>query len=132
MIRPLKQTDYMAAKHIFQENFHSTEEPHFISAWRKRTPEKCLGYWHTNVLIAAAIVGANKLHYIYTHNNFKGNGVGTRLLKAVLEQNPNIYLTPVANTDIQRWYIHHGFHLSQQMGEYKIFVRHAHNTRKIR
>jgi GNAT superfamily N-acetyltransferase len=130
MIRPLKQTNYTVTKRLFQEAFNMSEDPYFITAWRKRNIDATLGYWIHGTLVGAAIVSAGCLHYIYIHNEHRGGGVGTKLLKAVLTACPNIYLTPIDDLDIRRWYVENGFHLYTEIGAYRIYVRHTHDLRR--
>ena len=129
MIRELKQTDYVAAKRIFQESFVDSEDPHFVNAWRNRDPSATLGYWYKDTLMGAGIVSNNKLEYIFTHELCRGNGVGTRLLHAILSVCPNLHLVPVDEPAIRAWYIKHGFRLSSQRGDRQVYVRHTHDLR---
>ena len=130
MIRQLKQTDYTAAKRLFYNIFDQSEDPHFKKAWKKRDPEATLGIWSSGALLGAAIVSNNFLNYIYIDSSHRGGGTGTALLQAVLSVCPNIYLTPVNDPDVYRWYVKHGFHLSSIEGETRIYVRHRHNLRE--
>ena len=132
MIKPLKQTDYTVAKRLFQDTFDLTEDPNFITAWAHRDEQASLGYWDDDVLVGAAIVGDGKLHYIYTHDAYRGSGLGTRLLKAVIARCPTIHLTPVDEPGVQQWYVKHGFHLSRQEGAYRMYARHTHDLRNHR
>jgi len=129
MIKPLKQTDYVVAKRLFQEVFDMSEEPSFVTAWRSRDQEASHGYWIADVLVGAAIVSKNRLEYIFMHDACRGKGTGTQLLQSVIAACPTIHLTPVDDPDVQRWYIKHGFRLSTEKGAYRIYARHTHDTR---
>lgn len=129
MLRPLNQTDYAITKQLFLEVFDVTELPYFIRAWNSREENATLGYWKKGALLGAAIVGANKLHYIFTHKAYRGSGIGTRLLYAVLARSPTIHLTPVDDPEVQQWYVKHGFQLSSDLNGYRVYVRHAYNLR---
>ena len=129
MLRPLNQTDYAITKQLFMETFDTSELPHFIRAWESRDENATLGYWKKGALLGATIVGANKLHYIFTHATFRNSGIGTRLLYAVLAQTPTIHLTPVDDPEVQQWYVKHGFHLSQDRNSYRVYVRHTYKLR---
>ncbi len=129
MIRPLKQTDYMVSKRIFQEVFETYMDPYFITAWPSRKRNASLGYWCKGVLVGIAIVVDKELAYICMHPEFRGDGAGTQLLNAVLAVCPTIHLTPVDDPSVKRWYTKHGFALSQKRGAYEVFARHEHNTR---
>jgi len=125
----LKQTDYSVVKHLYQDIFDLSEDPHFINAWRQRDTESSIGCFDRGVLVGAAIVGKSFLKYIFVHRDYQSAGIGSRLLRAVLQNTPNIHLTPVADTKIQAWYIKHGFNPSYEDGDYRIFTRHTHNLR---
>lgn len=130
MITPLKQTDYVLVKRLFQDIFDMSEEPYFIAAWSARNPDASVGVWHEDTLLAAAIVtsrfeGAYRLEYIFTHPSRKGEGIGSRLLQHVLDHCPHIHLTSVEDPRIHAWYIKKGF---RQTSNY-IFTRHSHNLR---
>lgn len=129
MIQPLKQTDYMVAKQLFQEVFESCGEPYFIKAWASRSRPSSLGYWVKGVLVGIAIVVDKELEYIGMHPDFRGDGSGTQLLNAVLDVCPTIHLSPVDDPAVKKWYAKHGFALSQKRGAYEVFARHEHNTR---
>jgi GNAT superfamily N-acetyltransferase len=131
MILTLKQTDYSAVKHLYQDIFDLSEDPHFIEAWRQRDTESSIGCFDRGVLVGAAIVGKSFLKYIFVHKNYQSEGIGSQLLRAVLRKMPNIHLTPVSDPKIQAWYIKHGFNLSYEEGEYRIFTRHTHNLRSL-
>jgi GNAT superfamily N-acetyltransferase len=130
MITPLKQTDYAVAKRIFQETFVESEDSYFASAWKNRNEDATLGYWHKGTLMGAGIVSNNKLEYIFTHELCRGNGVGTRLLYAILKVCPNLHLVPVDDPAIRAWYIKHGFRLSSHRGDRQVYVRHTHDLRQ--
>jgi GNAT superfamily N-acetyltransferase len=125
----LKQTDYSVVKHLYQDIFDLSEDPHFINAWRQRDTESSIGCFDRGVLVGAAIVGKSFLKYIFVHRDYQSAGIGSRLLRAVLQKTPNIHLTPVADTKIQAWYIKYGFNPSYEDGDYRIFTRHTHNLR---
>jgi len=129
MIRALKQTDYAVTKQLFHDVFDMSEDPHFVAAWASRNLSASLGFWINEVLVGAAIVGDNKLHYIFTHDAYRGKSIGTRLLRAVISLTPTIHLTPVDDPEVQQWYVKHGFRLSTDIDGYRVYVRHEHNLR---
>jgi len=129
MIRPLKQTDYMVTKRLFQKVFFLTEDPHFVTAWARRDTDASVGYWISDVLVGAAIVRGSKLEYIFTNDTFRGHGIGTHLLNTVIKQCPNLYLTPVDDPAVRQWYSKHGFRMTTEIDDYRIYTRHTHNVR---
>jgi GNAT superfamily N-acetyltransferase len=123
MIRTLKQTDYARTKQLFEEVFYMAEIPHFVSAWRNR--DNSPSVWKNGVLVGAAIVGKNKLHYIFIHDEYRDHGIGTQLLKAVMAIYPTIHLQSVDDPIVKQWYLKNGFRLSRDC----VYVRHEHNLR---
>jgi GNAT superfamily N-acetyltransferase len=130
MIRPLGQTDYMVTKRLFQEVFSLSEDSYFPAAWATRDTNASVGYWNSDVLIGAAIVKANKLEYIFMNHMFRGNGIGTHLLHTVIQRCPNLHLTPVDDPNVRRWYAKHGFRMTTEINDYRIYTRHTHNVRR--
>jgi len=129
MIRPLKQTDYTVVKHLSQSVFAASEEPYFREAWLLRT-NASLGYWQSGALLGATLCTPGKLEYIFVHGDYRGSGIGTQLLHATLKQCPTLYLVPVDDPVVHRWYVKNGFRLSQHQESYRVYVRHTHNLRK--
>jgi len=129
MIADLKQTHYTAAKRLHQDIFSIEEDPYFKSAWKNRDRKASLGFWEEGSLVGAAICSRGKLEYIYVHHAYRGSGIGTQLLHAVLEISPNIYLVSVNDSDVHRWYVKNGFRLSQHKGDFRIYVKHSYNLR---
>ena len=123
MIRTLKQTDYAVTKQLFEDVFYMSELPNFIAAWTSRSDSPSI--WKNGVLVGAAIVGPNKLHYIFIHNDYRDHGIGTKLLKAVVAAYPTIHLISVDDPKVKQWYVKNGFHESVDC----VYVRHEHNLR---
>jgi GNAT superfamily N-acetyltransferase len=129
MIADLKQKHYTSAKRLHQDIFSLAEDPYFIHAWKNRDRKKSIGFWEDETLVGAAICSHRKLEYIYVHQAYRGGGIGTQLLQAVLAISPNIYLVSVNDSAVHRWYVKHGFRLSQHKGDFRIYVRHSYNLR---
>jgi GNAT superfamily N-acetyltransferase len=130
MIKPLKQTDYIITKKLFQNVFNISEDPYFIKAWATRNKLKTVGYWDDEELVAAAIVtsrlkGINCLEYIFTNPLRKGEGIGTTLLQYVIEQCSNLHLLAAEDERVHAWYIKNGFHATSA----NIFTRYPYNLR---
>jgi GNAT superfamily N-acetyltransferase len=79
-------------------------------------------------LLGFALVVDNYVHYLAVHNSLQGLGLGTLLLRKILEKcidmNISLQLCPVEN--MIRWYCKHGFYGTND-GE---LVFHTHNTRR--
>ena len=129
MIRSLKQTDYASVKHLFQELFDLSEDPKFVKAWTHRS--RSIGFFDRGVLVGAAIVRNTFLEYIFVSRLYQSAGIGSQLLRSVLKVTPNIHLLPVSDEAVQKWYFKHGFRLSVQEGDYRIFTRHTHALRSL-
>lgn len=130
-VRPLRDTDYHSARHMFNNVFDMCEDTHFVRAWKRRDVEKSLGVWYdTNTLAAVAVVtDGNMLAYIFVDPYFQKKGYGTTLLRAVLDTSPSLRLVPVNNDDVIRWYESHGFKLSRRSGDRSVYVRRAYLLR---
>jgi len=131
MIRPLRQTDYAAAKRMFHDTFDQSEDPYFVEAWRHRSSS--LGVWVSGVLVGVALISGlthnSMLRYIYIHEEYRSSGIGTQLLQSVMDANPNLHLVPVDAPEIIRWYEKNGFTLSSRDGPRRVYVRHRHALR---
>jgi GNAT superfamily N-acetyltransferase len=130
MIKPLKQTDYVITKKLFQDVFNISEDPYFIKAWANRCTPKTVGYWDNEELVAAAIVtsrlkGIYKLEYIFTNPLRKGEGIGTQLLQDVIDQCSNLHLLAAEDERVHAWYIKNGFHATSA----NIFTHYPYNLR---
>lgn len=129
MIRSLKQTDYASVKHLFQDLFDISEDPKFVNAWVHRS--RSIGFFDRGVLVGAAIVRKTFLDYIFVSPLYQNAGIGSQLLRSVLKVTPNIHLLPVDDAAVQKWYFKHGFRLSVQDGDYRVFTRHTHALRSL-
>ena len=133
MIRVLCDTDYMVVKTLFSRNFHISEAPYFKEAWRNRTHDKSFGLWMEGCIIGLAIVCDTKLEYICIEPSQQGSGWGSFLIQHVLSVCPTLYLNPVDDPVLCRWYERHGFQLSNEdecpSSTRRCYVRHQHDTR---
>ena len=109
-----------------------SEDTYLPIVWRQRDADASLGVWSHGALLAAALVRDYCLEYIFVDPIAQGDGVGSSLLAAVLERRPALHLTPVNDGRVIRWYERHGFHLSSQAGERRVYVRHTYNLRPRR
>jgi ribosomal protein S18 acetylase RimI-like enzyme len=138
-IKPLICLDYKSIRDIFSVLFCESEDANFAYAWRHRTRDLSLGIYKNSDLLGFALVVGNKLAFIGIHYQFQSYGLGSLLLKAVLQRAfaacRNIYLTPVDNELVIRWYVKHGFQLthvgpSATPGlKYLIYNNHRYATR---
>jgi hypothetical protein len=95
MLRPLKAQDYVPVKRLFHNTFSVSEDDKFVSAWRYRDKDASFGLWDRGALLGATIVRGTCLEYIFLYTVCHGGGLGTTLLKAVIERIPAIHLTSV-------------------------------------
>ena len=126
MIRPLMDTDYVVVKQLFLSLFYPTDE--FRRVWASRCKEASLGLFQGG-LIGFALVRGHKLEYICIDESHQNNGWGSVLLQKVLLQCPNLYLIPVENPAVCRWYEKQGFHLENSAA--RRYVRHTHQLRNV-
>ena len=126
MIRPLLDTEYVVVKQLFLSLFYSTDE--FRRVWDSRYKEASLGLFQGG-LIGFALVRGHKLEYICIDESHQNNGWGSVLLQSVLLQCPNLYLIPVENPAVCRWYEKQGFHLENS--DARRYVRHTHHLRNV-
>jgi GNAT superfamily N-acetyltransferase len=133
MIRPLHDNDCRQVRELFQRIFDRSEYKYYANIWEERTTELCLSIWNKKELHAAALVRNHKLEYIFVHESYRSSGIGTKLLRAILQKCPSLYLVPVNDERIIRWYESMGFSLSSITGECKCYVHHPYATRsKVR
>ena len=129
MIRLLRDTDQFITRQLFHSIFRCDDPSYFTDLWKSRDSAKSIGEWSNGVFLGAAIVSRNKLEYIFVDTNHHGTGIGTRLLSKIIELCPNIYLNPIDDPNLIRWYERNGFHLSSQKGSHRCYVRTSHMLR---
>jgi GNAT superfamily N-acetyltransferase len=129
-ILPLREQDYSDVCKIFKDCFDLEEFPYtqFKEIWDSRVKETC-GYFLNCKLVAFAIViEKRKIKYLYFFGvtpELQMNGIGTKILKHILEKVPSIYLWPISDR-LKRWYERHGFYRTSS-GYYNY---HKYRTRK--
>ena len=138
-IRPLTCLDYKEIQEIFTSLFTESEDKKFTTAWRNRTKGLSMGIYKNKDLVGFALVQGSQLAYIGIHPSYQAFGLGSKLLRNVLEQafekGQNIYLTPVNNQRVIQWYMKHGFALSHSGPSnipdvpYLIYNAHKYATR---
>ncbi len=116
MIRTLKQTDYAAVKRLFIEIFDTCEDKYLVPAWKGRTPAASVGFWRHGALLGCAIVRDSYLEYIFVSETCRGEGIGSRLLDAVLTACPALQLMPVDDPKVVGWYLSRGFTVYEDDG----------------
>lgn len=135
MIRCLRDTDYHVVKQLFEKVFHLSEMSYFTEAWKDRSQPCSVGLWREGVLIGMAIVCDNKLEFLCIDPRHQGQGWGSKLLCHVMENCPSLYLIPVDDPVLCKWYERHGFHLSHELEmsdcTMRYYVRHPYSTRSI-
>lgn len=133
MIRLVLDTDYAICKDLFQSIFHPSIHGHFPAVWKRRS--ESLGLWVHGALIGFALVSENKLEYICINESQQGRGLGSRLLHAVMSLYPALYLVPVDDVKVCKWYESHGFHLEfieERRGHtMRRYVRHGYSLRNL-
>lgn len=115
-IHPLTQEHYSDVCKIYEESFNVEDFSlkDFEEIWNNRVKDTC-GYFLDSKLVAfAIIVERKKIKYLYFFGvtpELRGKGIGSKMLKHILEKVPSIYLWPISNR-LTQWYEAHGFHHS--------------------
>jgi GNAT superfamily N-acetyltransferase len=137
-IKPLKHEHYKTVKDIFFEAFgdsgYTGEDLGF--AWHSRL-DASRGYFSpAGDLLGFGIVRhrsntrKNYLHFLAVYNHCKGLGYGSKILKAITDQLPNLYMWPEGPNDkatdiLRSWYEKQGFRHSSG----NFYAMHRYNTR---
>ena len=116
-MRNLLATDYLSIKDIFRDEFLGDDVTYrdLRTAWRYKNTDLSLGAVSTaNDLIGFTLVRNNYIEYIGTHKHFKGQGLGTRLLKKALSlsshKKKSMHLYPMSQDQrLIHWYERFGF-----------------------
>jgi GNAT superfamily N-acetyltransferase len=108
---PLRDKDYNDVKTLFKRHFDNIEHANFDSAWKQRNPDSSVGIWDQGLLVGAAVVRHLQLEYIFVAASHQGCGLGKLLLESVLDRHPLLYLIPVKDPRIIRWYASYGFRI---------------------
>lgn len=137
-IRQLTNANLPDVKILFRKAFDEetyTEEDLEIS-WIERSIPNSFGFFHDQRIIGFAITsfhrknGSNMyIDYLALDPEFRGNGVGSVLLKKLLERcymnNGSVHLYP-ERPELLNWYTRHGFCKTNK----NYYVFHSYNTRK--
>lgn len=126
-IRKLTAEHTKSANDIYHSAFDVTFPLHRL--WRYRNNDLSRGIFSKEGdLLGFALVVDNYVQYLAVHSSFQGLGIGSILLKSILElcmdKGISIKLSPLE--DVIGWYCRHGFYGTKD-GE---LVFHTHNTRR--
>ena len=138
-IKSLNNLHYKSIKAIFQEAFSQEEynSDDIGYAWKTRIRGESQGYFNKQGdLLGFAIVTRRTspkvpyIHFIAVYNDYKGFGYGSRILKAVLKRQENVYLWPEGRNEketdtLRAWYGKHGFRRSHD----NYYAIHKYTTR---
>jgi ribosomal protein S18 acetylase RimI-like enzyme len=137
-IRQLTNTHFADVKVLFRKAFAEGTYPdeHLELSWIERSNPDSFGFFHEGRLIGFVIAsfhvhnGSNMyIDYLALDPEFRGHGVGSALLKRLLEKcykkNGSLHLYP-ERSELVNWYTRHGF--SETNKNYYVF--HSYNTRK--
>lgn len=108
---PLHDLDYAVTKQLYQATFSVMEDKNFAYAWKHRNRTSSVGIWEGGALLGAAIVRGDQLEYIFVSAYHQGCGLGKILLESVLDKHPTLYLIPVKDPRVIRWYETYGFRI---------------------
>jgi len=130
-IKPLTSLDGYVVRMLFRSIFDQSEDRFFSQAWRTRSLALGVTEPVTETLLAAAIVCGNKLEYIFVSEAHQGAGIGSLLLKELLQRKPALYLVPIQNPDVFRWYERHGFHIESRFKQPSLYIMYPYALRSI-
>lgn len=126
-VRELTSEDYKSANDIYHSAFEVSEP--LSKLWRKRNRRLSRGvYSKEGDLLGFSIAVGQYICYIAVHETFQGTGVGTVLLKNLLQTclKDRISITLKPLDDVVLWYCRHGFYDTLQNN----LVFHSYNTRR--
>ena len=116
-LRPLTSTDFSATMRIFSAVFPSKYTAEFLDAWKLRESSLSFGAFTLADRLVGFVVVCSKgpahyrLEFLGVDPTLQKGGVGTRLLRSVLDacSTSRVTLIPVNDERIIQWYKHHGF-----------------------
>jgi len=136
-IRQLNNSHFEDVKVLFRKSFDErySDEDLEIS-WIERSNPDSFGFFYEGNLVGFVIASfhlQNKwsmyIDYLALDPKFRGSGVGSFLLKKLLEKcyknNGSIHLYP-ERPELLSWYSRHGFHQTNK----NYYVFHSYNTRR--
>lgn len=116
-IQPLRWNHYAQCNALFDDVFDISEIPWFVSAWRKRSEHSRVAVYRGTVVGFALMDTQNTLHYICIHPDVQNSGLGTRLLRSVLDSDDarSTWLSTAGDDRLVRWYTRHGFKVAKRV-----------------
>ena len=145
-LRPLTQLHVRSARDIFEESFEAEALNSFSKAWRHRVLPSCGIFTKSGELLAFVLCNVGgwkftdtKIEYLCVHPLYQASGLGTRLLKHVIENEKknkrSICLVPLYTPHIWYWYQRHGFYptsyrKAESGGVYVLMNYHPYGTRR--
>ena len=137
-IRQLTSSHYENVKDIFKKAFNTEKYPEedLDTSWIERSHPDSFGFFHRGRLIGFVIAsyhsrnGSNMyIDYLALDPEFRGNGIGSILLRRLVERRYNIrgsvHLYPERD-ELLSWYKRHGFNETNK----NYYVFHSYGTRK--
>ena len=135
-IRQLNNANLADVKVLFRKAFSEKYPDEDLEiSWIERSTPDSFGFFHEGNLVGFVIASfhvQNKssmyIDYLALDPEFRGNGVGSALLKRLLERcyknNGSIHLYP-ERPELLNWYTRHGFRETNK----NYYVFHSYNTR---
>lgn len=121
-VSELNENDFEGVYSMFHKVFDRTKwEQDFHVAWSTRIQEASLcAYSEDGNLLAYTIVTLKEdqtktpywfLEFLAVNPDSQGGGLGSTLLRILLEKNKRIALVPLNNDKLIQWYTRHGFRI---------------------
>ena len=110
---PLTWAHYEICYRLFQEIFERCEYDNFRASWKSRNPSACYVMMRAGALLGFILTTQdNCIQYIVVSSKHQGEGIGSALLKKVLENlqdAPSVWLKTADDPRLAKWYEKYGF-----------------------
>lgn len=127
----LTEKNKSAVREIYASSFPDLPLEDFEISWEYRSTQST-GFWYKSKLIGFAIASYHKrsggslyIDYFAIHNDYRGNGIGSEIIKGFLSTiEGSVHLYPI-NESLAQWYERNGFTESNK----GYYVYHSYPTR---
>ena len=128
----LTEKNKSAVREIYASSFPDLPLEDLEISWEYRSKEHSTGFWYKSKLIGFAIAsyhtrsgGSLYIDYFAIHNDYRGNGIGSEIIKGFLSTiEGSVHLFPI-NESLVQWYERNGFTESNK----GYYVYHTYPTR---
>lgn len=114
-IHPPTLRDFRDVSRLFVENFPTIDDNDFAAAMSAIDLCSSMGLYYNSTLVGFGLVSCGAVAFLTIHEEHRGGGNGTRLLKTIQATTDTLKLKPVNCDFIIGWYKRHGFVISRVM-----------------